>query len=181
MPDRAHYICRACDAAVHVGPDGRESVSVRLDGTRREFDLVGGERIVFPLPGIDDDCPAARLPGHPVSVPTRSPVGMPAAPVGMPSHPVERPGHPVDLPAAPLTLPESPVDLPSHPAPLPGHAVTRSGRPAALPGQAVGLPGHAVGLPGHPTGLFPVRRGEPVAGGGVPRVVAARTYAPAAR
>ncbi|HEX5138762.1 MAG TPA: hypothetical protein VFY93_17450 [Planctomycetota bacterium] len=173
----ADYLCRFCEVAVHVKPDGRETVSFRIAGERHEFDLVEGGRLSFPLPGEQPPedvivpvseaaiagAPGAghpvTLPGHPVGLPGH-PVTLPAAPVGLPAHPVELPGHPVELPAHAVTLPEAPVNLPGHPVELPAHAVVvpRQG-PVSLPGHPVRLPGHPVGLPGHPvTGAVTLTR-----------------------
>lgn len=175
----ADYLCRFCEVAVHVKPDGREGVSYRVAGERREFDLLGDARLSFPLPGMEapEDVivpvseaavGAARGAGHPVGLPSH-PVGLPshpvplptAAPVNLPDHPVALPDHPVPLPAHPVGLPAHAVSLPAHPVGRPAHAITvhrqapvgRPGHPVLLPGHPVGLPGHPVGRPGHPIGI----------------------------
>ena len=58
----ADYLCRFCEVAVHVRPDGREAVSYRIQGERREFDLLGDARLRFPLPGTK--APANRQPNQ---------------------------------------------------------------------------------------------------------------------
>jgi len=164
----ADYLCRFCEVAVHVRPDGREAVSFRIEGQRREFDFVDGARLAFPLPGlrtreeaivpVDEAALAAapgaghptRIPGHPVKLPGH-PVGLPAAPVQLPDHPVRLPSHPVELPAAPLELPGQAIELPGHPVGLPAHAVTLPRHPVRLPGAPVRLSAHPTRLPGHPT------------------------------
>jgi hypothetical protein len=180
----ADYLCRFCEVAVHVKPDGRESVSYRVAGERREFDLLGGARLRFPLPGAKapEDviipvseaalvaAPGAghpvRLPGHPVGLPAH-PVTVPtAAPVDLPAHPVALPAHPVTLPAHPVERPAHAVKLPRHPVTRPAHAVTLSSHPVVRPGAPVGLPGHPVGRPGHPIApsghlVAPARDDEP--------------------
>jgi hypothetical protein len=168
----ADYLCRFCEVAVHVKPDGREAVSYRIAGERREFALLGNARLSFPLPGMqapeDVIVPvseaalvAAPGAGHPVTLPSH-PVGLPAhpvplptaAPVGLPEHPVTLPDHPVGLPAHAVQMPEHPVRRPAHPVTRPAHAVPvpRAG-PVGRPGHPVLLPGHPVGRPGHPVGI----------------------------
>jgi len=174
----ADYLCRFCEVALHVKPDGREAVSYRIAGERHEFDLVEGGMLGFPLPGErppeDVIVPVSEaafavapgaghpvtLPGHPIGLPGH-PVTLSAAPVGLPAHPVELPGHPVELPAHAVMLPAAPVELPGHPVGLPAQAIVVPGQgPVGLPGPPVRLPGHPVSLPGHPIGL----PGHPVTG-----------------
>jgi hypothetical protein len=169
----ADYLCRFCEVAVHVKPDGRETVSYRVAGERRVFDLLGDARLRFPLPGgpeAPEDvivpvslaaAPQAghpvKLPGHPVGLPAH-PVSVPtAAPVNLPNHPVALPDHPVGLPAHAVKRPGHPVALPAHAVKLPSHAVRR-------PAAPVRLPGHPVRLPGHPVGrIVTIARVEPAA------------------
>ncbi len=164
----AVYLCRFCEVLVHVRPDGREAVSFRIEGARREFDLVGGARLAFPLPGletpeeaivpVDEAALAAapgagrpvRLPGNQANLPGH-PVSLPAAPVSLPDHPVRLPEHPVELPAVPVELPGHAVELPGHPVGLPAHAVTLPRHPVRLSGAPLRLPAHPTRLPGHPT------------------------------
>lgn len=168
----ADYLCRFCEVLVHVKPDGREAVSYRIAGERREFDLLGSARLSFPLPGMKapegvivpvSEAALAAAPGagHPVGLPSH-PVGLPAHPVPLPTaSPVNLPDHPVPLPAHPVGLPAHAVSLPAHPVGRPAHAITvhrqapvgRPGHPVLLPGHPVGLPGHPVGRPGHPIGI----------------------------
>lgn len=166
----ADYLCGFCEVVLHVRPDGREAVSFRVDGQRREFDLVAGARILFPLPGqvppedvivpVEEAALAAapgaghpvRLMGHPAPLPGH-PVPLPAAPVGLPEHPVELPGHPVELPAHAVELPAHPVSLAGHPVGLPADPVELPAHPVVRPGHPVFLPGHPVWRPGHPMGL----------------------------
>jgi hypothetical protein len=161
----ADYLCRFCEVAVHVRPDGREAVSFRLAGERRQFDLLGGARLHFPLPRTQEEAVVpvgeaalaaasgaghpVRLPGHAVGLPGH-PVSVPGAPVNLPSHPVGLPSHPVGLPGHPVELPDHPVERPGHSVRLPSHPVKLAGRPIGLPGHPVGLPGHPVRRPGHP-------------------------------
>ena len=164
----ADYLCRFCEVAVHVRADGREAVSFRIEGKRREFDLVAGARLAFPLPGfrtpeeaivpVDEAALAAargaghpvRLPGHAVNLPGHA-VSLPAAPVNLPDHPVRLSGHPVELPAAPVELPGQAVGLPGHAVELPAHAITLPRHPVRLMASPVRLPAHPTRLPGHPT------------------------------
>jgi hypothetical protein len=166
----ADYLCRFCEVVVHARPDGREAVSYRIAGKRREFELVGDARLAFPLPGlktpeevlvaVDQAALNAasgaghpvRLPGRPVGLPGH-PVTLPGAPVNLPSHPVRLPAHPVSLPSHPVELPGKSVELPSHPVRLPSRPIALQGHPVRVPGAPVRLPGHAVGRPGHPMGL----------------------------
>jgi len=166
----ADYLCRFCEVALHVRADGREAVSYRVEGERREFELVDGARLSFPLPGAKSPedviipvpeaalaaAPGAghpvKLPGHPVGLPGH-PVSLPAAPVKLPDHPVRLPEHPVKLPSHPVELPSHPVELSSHPVRLPAHPVTLPSHPVQRSGAPVRLPGHPVRLPGHPTGI----------------------------
>lgn len=169
----ASYLCRFCEVAVHVRPGGREAVSFRVEGKRREFDLSGGRRLRFPLPGVESEdvivpvadaalaaAPGAghpvrlpghpvNLPGHPVPLPTAAPVNLPDHPVRLPGPPVELPAHPVELPAAPVELPGHPVELPAHPITLQRHPVLPSGAPVRISGHPVRLPGHPIALGGH--------------------------------
>jgi hypothetical protein len=167
----ADYVCRFCEVAVHVEPDGREMVSYRIQGERHEFDLLGDDLLTFPLPGeqppegviipVSEAALAAApgaghpvtLPGHPVELPG-VPVPVPtAAPVTLPSHPIELPGHPVELPTAPVELPDHPVSLPGFSITIPRHPVGLSGTPVVISSHPIGLPGSPVGLPGHPIAL----------------------------
>lgn len=168
----ADYLCRFCEVLVHVKPDGREAVSFRIAGERREFDLLGSARLSFPLPGMKapegvivpvSEAALAAAPGagHPVGLPSH-PVGLPAhpvplptaAPAGLPEHPVTLPDHPVGLPAHAVPMPEHPVRRPAHAVTRPAHAVTRPAHVVTVPRAGpVGLPGHPVGRPGHPVGI----------------------------
>jgi len=167
----AFYLCRFCEVAVHVRPDAREAVSYRIDGERHEFELVGGGRLSFPLPGMEapedviipvDQAALAAAPGagHPVTRPGH-PVNLPGNPVPIPTespvnlqdHPVELPGHPVELPADPVGLPCHPVELPGPPVELPAHSITIERHPVEPSGAPIFLPGHPVVLPGHPMAI----------------------------
>lgn len=167
----ADYLCRFCEVAVHTRPDGREAVSYRIGGERREFELLNAARLCFPLPGLETPeevivpvaeealvaAPGAghpvRIPGHPVGLPGH-PVAVPTeAPVNLPDHPVRLPGHPVELPADPVELPGEPVELPGHPVTLPAHSITLQRHPVRPSGAPIRLSGHPVRLPGHPIGI----------------------------
>jgi hypothetical protein len=178
-----HHLCRFCDAVVHTAATGRETISVRVDGVRRELPLVAGAALRFPLP---DAAHPVRLPGHPVGLPAH-PVELPAAPVRLPAHPVALPQHPVELPAAPVSLPAHPVTLPERALALPAAPVELPQHPVRLPEHPVRLPGHPVGLPG-PAVAYGSRTvvldPAPAVGGGVPMerpgMSAPRTFAPSA-
>lgn len=145
----SHHVCSYCSGVVHAFPDGRRQASVRHEGARRSFPLVG-ERVVGCPPEIATVLTrVVPRPGAVVVTPAH-PAGAPAAPVARPAPPLSRPAPPVDRPAPPVRRPAHPVRIPGLAVRRPAPPVARPAHPVARPAEPLTPPAAPVARPSHP-------------------------------
>jgi hypothetical protein len=138
----SHHVCSYCSGVVHAFADGRREASVRHEGARRSFPLVGARVVGCPaeIPTV-----LTRIVPRPGAVAVT-----PSHSVGAPAASIERPAPAIALPAPPVARPSPGVRPPSHPVRLPGLAVRRPAPPVARPAHPLARPAAPVAQPAAP-------------------------------